>query len=168
MIELYHPGNLGKRVEVFLSLQTRYPMRWIVRTYNKAPSSKKRTVLNGESEDDRHETTRTVGLRSCKFFVYEAKRQSCLRLRENGKKDVFAWVIGDLVEPDEVRSACGSEVTYHMRNPHFLGAEGKPIHTAEMAFFTVSGGRFQVFVPPGMIVSRLNHEGAIRATALEY
>lgn len=147
MFELYHPDNLGKRVEVFLSLQRRYPLRWIVRTYNKAPSSKKRTVLNGESENDRHETTRTVGLRNCEFFVYETKRQSCLKLRENGKKDVFAWVIGDLVDPDEVRTACDLEVTYHRQNPHFLDAEGEPIHTAEMAFFTVTGGKFRVFVP---------------------
>jgi len=147
MHELYHPNNLGKRVEVFLSLQRRYPRRWIVRSYNKSPSSTQRTVLNGENEAYDNELTTTVGLKNCTFYVYETKRKTCLKLRKNGKKDVFAWIVGDLVDPELVRTVCTREVTYHMSNPTFQYIDGTPVQESESAYFTCIADWFRVFVP---------------------
>ena len=104
---LYKSENLGKRVEVFLSLSRRYPRRWLVRTHDKA-----QIYLNGKNEDESKgidNNRRPSGLRVRNRYK-EAGLVSQLHQKwKSKKKDVHAWVIGTLVEPEDIRSYCTAE-----------------------------------------------------------
>jgi hypothetical protein len=144
-------GNLGKRVEVALDLHS--PHRWLIKTHEKSPWSRKKKSLNGKPRDKNKDITMVAALRDCHFFVDVKQRQACMKSAREGKrrKNLHAWVIGTLVKPEEVCDSCTIEVIYDCKeySSFVLKKTKTPIHEASMAFFTFSDSeeRFKVYVP---------------------